>query len=227
MVTNIEQTVNTFDLPKEEDLSLLNTDIEFDDRIQISESDSWTHHFDKLLSTTTTSLVNLSDKESITNKYHMPRYYQFFLKMLPTIALWSKILPLPDSKPEGSFFQCDIPQTNCHAELFFRTKKLDKSELKATITQYVRRSYERKAGAQRQFLESAVKRTEIRNSRLCTKIKKTLNQSSIIRKESNDVNSDNESSWEDLDIKDFEESWLERKSPINLRRKASYLRPPS
>ena len=38
-ITNIEQTVNTFDLPKEEDLSLLNTDIEFDDRIQISESD--------------------------------------------------------------------------------------------------------------------------------------------------------------------------------------------
>ena len=36
-IANIEQTVNTFDLPKEEDLSLLNTDIEFDDRIQISE----------------------------------------------------------------------------------------------------------------------------------------------------------------------------------------------
>ena len=36
-ITNIEQTVNTFDLPKEEDLSLLNTDIEFDDRIQIFE----------------------------------------------------------------------------------------------------------------------------------------------------------------------------------------------
>ena len=136
-------------------------------------------------------------------------------------------MPLPDSKPEDSFLQCDIPQTNCHAELFFRTKKLDKSELKATITQYIRRSYERKAGAQRQFVKSPVKRTEIRNSRLCSKIKKILNQSSIIRKESNDVNSGNESSWEDLDINDFEESWQERKLPINLRRKTSYLRPPS
>ena len=56
-ITNIEQTVNTFDLPKEEDLSLLNTDIEFDYRIQISESDGWTHHFGKLLST--------SDRESL------------------------------------------------------------------------------------------------------------------------------------------------------------------
>ena len=77
------------------------------------------------------------------------------------------------------------------------------------ITQYIRRSYERKAGAQRQFVESAVKQTEIKNSRLCTKIEKTLNQSSIIRKESNDVNSDNETSWEDLDINDFEDSWQE------------------
>ena len=111
----------------------------------------------------------------------MPRYYQVFLKMLPTIALWNKILPLPDSKSEDSFLQCDIPQTNCHTELFFRTKKLDKSELKGTITQYIRRSYERKASAQRQFVESAVKQTEIKNSRLCTKIKKTLNQSRIIQ----------------------------------------------
>ena len=97
-LTNIETTVNTFDLPKEEDLSLLNTDIEFDGRIQISESDDWTYHFDKLLSTTTTSLANLSDEESITNEYCMPRY--IFPKMLPIIALQSKIWPLPDSKPD-------------------------------------------------------------------------------------------------------------------------------
>ena len=128
----------------------------------------------------------------------MPRYYQVCLKMLPTIVLWSKILSLPDSKLD------DSPQTNCHTELFFRTRKLDKSELRATVTQYIRRSYEREAGAQRQFVKSAVKRTEIKNSRLCTKIRKTLNQSSIIKKESHDVNSDNESSWKDLDINDFE-----------------------
>ena len=59
------------------------------------------------------------------------------------------------------------------------------------------------------LVESAVKQTEIKNSRLCTKIKKTLNQSSIIRKESNDENSDNETSWEDLDINNFEDSWQE------------------
>ena len=46
LITNIELTINTFDLPKEEDLSLLNTDIELDDRIQISESDGWTRCFD-------------------------------------------------------------------------------------------------------------------------------------------------------------------------------------
>ena len=123
--------------------------------------------------------------------------------------------------------QCDIPQTNYHAELFFITKRLDKSDPKATITQYIRRSYERKASAQRQFVESAVKQTEIKNSRLCTKIKKTLNQSSIIRKESDGINGDNESSWEDLDLNDFEESWQERELVINMRRKTSYLRPPS
>ena len=38
VVRNIEQTVSTFDIPKEEDLSLLNTDTEFNNRIQISES---------------------------------------------------------------------------------------------------------------------------------------------------------------------------------------------
>ena len=62
--------------------------------------------------------MNLSDKESVTNKYYIPRYYQVFVKMLPTIAWWSKILPLPHSKPEDSFSQCNIPQTNYHAELF-------------------------------------------------------------------------------------------------------------
>ena len=109
-------------------------------------------------------------------------------------------MPLPHSKPEDSFLQRDIPQTNYHAELFFITKKLAKSDPKATITQYIRRSYERKASAQRQFVESAVKQTEIKNSRLCTKIKRTFNQSSIMRKESVSINGDNDSSWEDLDI---------------------------
>ena len=42
------------------------------------------------------------------NKYYMPRYFQVFFKMLPAIALWSKILLLPDSKPEDSFLQCDV-----------------------------------------------------------------------------------------------------------------------
>ena len=66
---------------------MLNTDIEFDDSIQISESDGFTHHFDRLLSTTPTSLANLGDKECIANKYYMPRYYQVFIKTLPTITL--------------------------------------------------------------------------------------------------------------------------------------------
>ena len=35
--------------------------------------------------------------------------------------------------------------------------------------QYIRRSYEREAGAQRQFVESAVKQTEQKDSRLSTK----------------------------------------------------------
>ena len=69
VITNIEQTVNTFNLPEQEDLSLLNTDTKFDDTIQISLSDSWTHHFDKLLSTASTNLANLSDIKSIMNKY--------------------------------------------------------------------------------------------------------------------------------------------------------------
>ena len=99
-----------------------------------------------------------------------------------------------------------LPDVSCYAELFLITKKLDKSDLKATITQYIRRSHERKSSAQRQFVESAVKQTEIKNRRLCTKIKKTLNQSNIIRKESDGIISDNESSWGDLDINDFEES---------------------
>ena len=101
-VTNIEQTVNTFDLPKkedlllfntkEEDLLLLNTNIKFDDRIQISVSDGWKHHLDKLLSTTTANLANLTDEESITNKYYMPCYYPILLKMFPTITLREKCL---------------------------------------------------------------------------------------------------------------------------------------
>ena len=68
----------------------------------------------------------------------MPCYYQVFANILPKIALWSNVLLLPHSKPEDSFLQCDIPQTNCHAELFFITKKkLDKSDLKATIMQCI------------------------------------------------------------------------------------------
>ena len=101
--------------------------------------------------------------------YFQSKYRKIFGHFSRSAALWSKILLLPHSKPEDSFLKCDIPQSNCNAELFFRTKKLDKSELKATMTQYIRRSYERKAGAQRQFVESAVKRTQIKNSRPCTK----------------------------------------------------------
>ena len=48
-----------------------------------------------------------------------------------------------------------------------------------------------------------------------------------MRKESVSINGDNESSWEDLDVNDFEESWQERESMINLRRKISTLAPPS
>ena len=90
--------------------------------------------------------------------------------MLSIIALWNKILPFPDSKPENSFLQCDISASYCHAELFSRTKKLGKSELKATITLFMlRRSHEWKAGSQRQFVESVVKQTEQKDSRLSTK----------------------------------------------------------
>ena len=45
-----------------------------------------------------------------------------------------------------------------------------------------------------------------------------------MRKESVSINGDNESSQEDLDINDFKESWQERESMINLRRKTSTLR---
>ena len=48
-------------------------------------------------------MANLSEKESVTNKYYMPHPYQVFLTVLFKIALWSKILALSDSKPEDSF----------------------------------------------------------------------------------------------------------------------------
>ena len=67
-------------------------------------------------------MANLSEKESVTNKYYMPHPYQVFLKVLFKIALWSKILTLSDSKPEDSFLQYNIVQSTCHAELSFRTK---------------------------------------------------------------------------------------------------------
>ena len=47
-----------------------------------------------------------------------------------------------------------VALTNCHTELFFRTKKLDKTELRATVAEYIKKTYSRRQDSQRQFVDS-------------------------------------------------------------------------
>ena len=109
----------------------------------------------------------IATEDGIKNKYYMSKYVQCLLKMLPEIALWSKIFhgDLTRYQPEHAV----LPQvegkenlsgeamTNCHAELYFHIKKLDKRELNTSLLDYIQRTNKRRLGSQRLFVDAYLK----------------------------------------------------------------------
>ena len=67
------------------------------------------------------------------------------------VPIWSKLLKtFEDAKEKEQlhfYKKAEKKFTNCHAELFFRTKKLDKTELRATAAEYIKRTYSKRRGS--------------------------------------------------------------------------------
>ena len=79
-------------------------------------------------------------------------------ELLFQVPIWSKLLKTfedAEKKEQSHFYkEAETKLTNCHAELFFRTKKLEKTEPRATAVEYIKRTYSRRRGSQRQFVDS-------------------------------------------------------------------------
>ena len=107
------------------------------------------------------------------NKYFNPHYTRKLFKLLFEVPRWNKLLKMFEEAEEKEQLQfhkkTETKFTNSHVELFFRTKKLDKTELRAAVAECIKRTYSRRRGSQRQFVDSHSK-TERKISKAETKI---------------------------------------------------------
>ena len=107
------------------------------------------------------------------NKYVNPHYAIKLFKLLFEVPRWNKLLKIfeeAEEKEQLHFHKkAETKFTNTHVELFFRTEKLDKTELRAVVAEYIKRTYSRRRGSQRQFVDSYSK-TERKISKTETKI---------------------------------------------------------
>ena len=98
--------------------------------------------------------------EDPDNKYFCPQYAKKLFELFE-VPIWSKLLKTFENAEEKEqllfYKKAETKFTNCHAELFFRTKKLDKTELPAIVAEYIKRTYSRRRGSQRQFVHSQSK----------------------------------------------------------------------
>ena len=110
-----------------------------------------------------TQIINTS---AFTMQKNLSNY---FFKYPYGASCW-KLLKTQKKKEQSHFYKkVETKLTNCHAELFFRTKKLEKTEPRATAVEYIKRTYSRRRGSQRQFVDSYSK-TERKISKRETKI---------------------------------------------------------
>ena len=112
------------------------------------------------------------------------------------------------NKYQSHFYKkAETKLTNCHAELFFRAKKLEKTEPRATAVEYIKRTYSRRRGSQRQFVDSYSK-TERKISKRETKI---LTHALGLSEEQSSYKSDDEECSQPFTESKFEESWQEKR----------------
>ena len=107
------------------------------------------------------------------NKYFNPHVVRKLFKLLFEVPRWNKLLKIfeqaEEKEPLHFHKKTETKFTNSHVELFFRTKKLDKTELRAAVAECIKRTYSRRRGSQRQFVDSHSK-TERKISKAETKI---------------------------------------------------------
>ena len=107
-------------------------------------------------------------------------------------------------------------QNSLTVDLFFRTKRLDKTELRATVAEYIKRTYSRRRGSQRQFVDSYSK----------TETKTLTHALGLNEEQSSDKSNDEERNQPTAESK-FEESWQEKRPTKRKRDRDTYLLPPS
>ena len=71
-------------------------------------------------------------------------------------TFWS--IPIEWAKKEQnsySFYEkAETTSTRCHDELFFRTKRLSKTKLRSTVSEYIKTTHSRRRASQRRFVDS-------------------------------------------------------------------------
>ena len=165
--------------------------------------------------------------EDPDNKYFCPHFAKKLFELLFEAAIWSKLLKTfedVEEKQQLHFYQrAKTKFTNRHAELFFRTKKLDKTKLRATVDEYIKRTYSLRRGSQSQFVDSYSK-TERKISKKETKV---LRHALGLSKEQSSEKSDDEERNQPTTECKFEESWQEKPPTKRKRDRDIYLSPPS
>ena len=106
---------------------------------------------------------------------------------------------------------------------YFSEQKIDKTELRATAAENIKRTYLRRRGSQRQFVDSYSK-TERKISKKETKI---LTHVSGLREEQSSDKSDDKERNQATNESKFEELWQEKRSTRCKRNRDTYLSPPS
>ena len=164
--------------------------------------------------------------EDPDNKYFCPHYAKKLFEPLFKVPIWRKLLKTfedAEEKEQLHFYKkAETKFTNCHAELFFRTKKLDKTELRPTVAEYIKKTYSRRRGSQRQFVDSYLK-TERKISRKETKI--LTHALGLSERQSSDKSDGKERNQPTTESK-FEESWQEKRPTKRKRDRDTSLSPP-
>ena len=161
--------------------------------------------------------------EGPDNKYFCPHYAKKLSELLFEAAIWSKLLKTfedVEEKQQLHFYQrAKTKFTNCHAELFFRTKKLDKTKLRYIFI----KTYSLRRGSQSQFVDSCSK-TERKISKKETKV--LTHALGLSKEQSSDKSDDEERNQPTTECK-FEESWQEKPPTKRKRDRGTYLSSPS
>ena len=163
--------------------------------------------------------------EDPDNKYFCPYYVKKLFELIFLVPIWDKLLKTfedAEEKEQLNFYNKE-EKNLLSCRTIFQNKKIDKTELRATAAENIKRTYVRRRGSQRQFVDSYSK-TERKISKKETKI---LTHVSGLREEQSSDKSDDKERNQATNESKFEELWQEKRSTRCKRNRDTYLSPPS